>query len=161
MWTEPKTALYAEPHATALKKQFAAAWVRQPDNAFAAAREVEQHVGMAAYIAQQWIEDEQVLAFRADIIAERGPIAKVPTKEEFAVELYTVAREAKAVGDKLRAYEFFAKVMGYVDTGRSEGGVNVNIMNAPKIMAVPLAASDEEWQVAALNHQKVLQSRHG
>lgn len=161
MWTQqPTTALYSEPTATQLKKQFAAALLRHPNNHFAAAREVEEYAGKAAWIAQHWPEDPIVIEERARIVAERGPIAKVPTKEEFAAEVYASANDAKNVTDKLRVYEFFAKLMGYVDTGKGDG-VNVNILNAPKIMNVPVVENDDVWQRIALNHQKELSSRHG
>ncbi len=161
MWAqEPITALYAEPTATQLKKQFAAAWLRMPDNPFAAAREVESHASKAAWIAQHWIEDETVLAEKARIVGALGPISKVPTKEEFAAEVYASANEAKNVTDKLKVYEFFAKLMGYVDNGKGDG-VNVNILNAPKIMNVPIVENDDVWQRVAINHQQTLTARHG
>jgi len=160
MWNEVKTALYEEPHATALKKLFAAALLRNPDNAWNAAREVEEHPGRANFIATRWIDDETVLAEKGRLLSVMGPIAKVPTKEEFAAELYRSAGECKSASDKLSYLKFFSDVMGFVERGTGNG-VTVNLLNQQKTMIVPVAASDEEWEIAAVAHQKRLAERHG
>ena len=162
MWdTEAQTALYSEPHATLLKKLFAAAWLRMPDNPFAAAREVEDHTGRSIYIGQRWVNDEIVLAEKARLQAVLGPISKVPTKEQFAAEVYLQAKECKTQGDKLAYLKFFADVIGYVERAGNGSNINVNVAMGAKIMAVPIAASDEQWETAARKHQDMLATRHG
>jgi hypothetical protein len=158
MWTEAQTALYVEPTATLLKKLFAAEWLRTPDNPFEAARKVEQHPGKAIWIGQNWTTDEAVLAEKARLMAALGPIAKVPDKNTFAAEIYENARECKTAGDKLAFFKFFAQVMGYT---ADAPGVNVNVLQGAKIMAVPVAASDDDWEASARKHQELLLSRHG
>lgn len=151
--------MYDDQTATLLKKLFAAAWLRQPDNPYAAAREVEQHPGLAVWISQNWLEDETVLAEKTRLLAVMGPLVSVPTKEQFAAEVY--AKKCKDDATQLRYYEFFAKLMGYVDDKSGNGGVNVNILNQQKFMAVPAFSSEEEWQRIATTHSKELQARHG
>lgn len=149
--------MYDDATSPLLKKLFAAAWLRQPDNPFAAAREVEEHSGKAIWMAQNWIEDDIVLAEKTRLKAALGPIATVPTKEQFAAEIY--ARKCKDDATQLRYFEFFAKLMGYTDD--KEGGVNVNILNQQKVLAVPMTSNEDEWQTIAQAHQRELASRHG
>lgn len=150
--------MYDEATAPLLKKLFAAAWLRQPDNPFAAAREIEEHSGKAIWIAQNWLEDETVLAEKTRLKAMLGPIVTVPSKEQFAADIYS--KKCKDDATQLRYYEFFAKLMGYIDAD-TKGGVNVNILNQQKVLAVPMATSEDDWQRIAQDHQKTLAARHG
>ena len=117
-WNEYQpTEMYPPEVAKPLKRLFAHTLVRFPDNPYEAAREIEQHPGKAHWIATNWVEDEDVLQERSKLIAERGPIAKVPTKEEFAAEIYLKARKIKdGTKEQLQYYETFAKIMSYLDT---------------------------------------------
>jgi hypothetical protein len=145
---------------TALKKLFAAAWLRMPDNPFAAAREVDpENPGKQYYISQHWINDPVVIAEKEKLVAHYGPVARVPSKEELALEVYR--RECKDDAQKLQYLKFFAQLMGY--TEEAEGGrpININNMVGVRIMPVPLAASDDEWEKRAREHAITLQSRHG
>lgn len=161
MWnTQPQTALYSEPTATLLKKLFAAEWLRNEDNPFAAAREVESDTGKAIYIAQRWVDDPLVLEEKARLVGAMGKLARVPTKEDFAAELYKTAGECKTPTDKLNYFKFFAELMGYVEKGNGSG-VNVNIMNQQKTMLVPVASSEDEWERLAQAHSRTLAERHG
>lgn len=151
--------MYEEPHATALKKLFAAAWLRQPENPFAAAREVEpDHPGRQVYISREWLEDPVVLAERDRLVALLGPIARVPTKEDLALEIYR--RKCKNDSEQLAYYKFFAELMGYTDP-KTAGGININNMVGVRVMPVPVAASDEEWERVAMRHSQQLLSQHG
>lgn len=149
--------MYDAATAPLLKKLFAAAWLRQPDNPYAAAREVEDHPGKAIWISQNWCEDDDVLNERTRLKTALGPIATVPTKEQFAAEVY--AKKCKDDATQLKYFEFFAKLMGYTDDDK--GGVHVNILNQQKVLAVPMASNEDEWQHIAQERQKVLSSRHG
>lgn len=153
--------MYDNPEtATALKKLFAASWLRQPDNPFAAAREIEPDApGRQYYISTHWIEDPIVIAEKERLVSLYGPIARVPTKEELALEIYK--KECKDDAQKLQYLKFFAQLMGYTDDENSAKRINNNIMVGVRIMPVPLAASDEEWEAKAREHAIVLQSRHG
>jgi len=141
-----------------MKKLFAAAWLRQPENPYSAAREVEARPGFAVWIAQTWVDDEDVLGECTRLRAALGPIAAVPSKEQFAFEVYS--KPCKDDATKLRYLEFFAKLMGYIDEGKGSG-VNVNILNQQKVLAVPMGSTDAEWEHIAQEHQKTLQARHG
>src|SRR6478736_601818 len=142
--------VYDDATALLLKKLFAAAWLRNVDNPFAAAREVEVDHGKALFIAQYWVDDEDVLKERERLLSHYGPISKVPDKETFALEVYQTGKEARTGSEKLAAWKFFADLMDYTPRGGSGSGVNVNIQNnnmvGMKVMPVPVSASDDEWE---------------
>lgn len=140
MWAEQNITVFYPPDVEVLlKKLFAAAWIRQFDNPYAAAREVENHVGKAHVIATQWIEHEDVLAEVARLQAELGPIAKVPTKEAFAAELYQRACKLKEGTDQLKYFETFAKVMNYIE---KDNALTIN-NNQWAVFSEPV--SEEKW----------------
>lgn len=149
----------------AKKYLFAAAWLRNPKDVQGAANEVEpEHFTRAIWIAANWQLDPVVMAEKERLLALAGPIARVPSKEELALELYTLAKDTavtRSIGDKLAAYRFFAELMDY--TQKPGSGTNINIQNnniTGKIMAVPLATSDDQWEKIAVEHQKTLMLQH-
>lgn len=155
---------YSGDHETAMKKLFAATWLRHPESALQAANEIEPEFAMrAVWIVQNWQNDEVVLAEKQRLLDLQGPIARVATQEELALEVYKLAHDGavcKTVNDKLSAYKFFAELMKYTEKA---GGPNINIqnnLNASKIMAVPMCADDNDWEVAAKKLQVTLQARH-
>lgn len=148
MWNEPNPSMYSQEVAAPLKKLFAAALLRMPDNPFAAAREVETHAGKSAWIAQNWVEDEEVLAEKARLIAIRGPIAKVPTKEEFAAEIYMKATKIKdGTKEQLQYFETFAKIMNYIETSVKVKGDADNPLRHTH--TVRMLSDDELSRIAA------------
>jgi hypothetical protein len=155
---------YVAAHEAALKKLFAAAWLRRPDDPQAAAFEVEpEHAGRAIWIKQNWCNDPDVLAERQRLFDLNPVTMRVPSAEDLALEVYKLANDktiSKTTGDKLAAYKFFAELMKY--TERPGSGVNVQINNGitAKIMPVPLAADDATWERVATAHQEVLQLQH-
>lgn len=153
--------LYPEDIEPALKKLFAAAWLRMPENPFAAAREIDpENPGKQYYISQNWINDPIVIAEKEKLVAHYGPVARVPSKEDLALEVYK--RECKDDAQRLQYLKFFAQLMGYTDDPENAGrSININNMVGVRIMPVPVAASDEEWEKRAKEHAITLQSRHG
>lgn len=156
---------YATPELELAKKYlFAAAWLRSPTDVLKAANEIEpEHAARAIWITQNWQLDPVVIAEKERLLELAGPIARVPSKEEFALELYKLANDpaTKSTGDKLAAYRFFAELMDYTQKAGS-GGTNININNqlTAKIMAVPIASSDEQWEKIAIEHSKTLMLQH-
>jgi hypothetical protein len=143
-----------------LKSLFAAALMRQPDNPFAAARELVTDPGQVSYIATQWPTDPVTEAMKSELLARRGPLASVPTKEEFAARVFQDIPALKDTDARLKYMRFFAEIMGYIDNGKNNVNVNLGGVGG-KTLAVPLAASDEEWEAKAMAHSKKLLSRHG
>lgn len=144
----------------ALKRLFASAWLRMPDNPFAAAREVDaENPGKQYYMSTHWINDPYVLAEKEKLVAHFGAVARVPTKEELALEIYN--RDCKDDGQRLQYLKFFAQLMGYTEEEGAGKSININNMVGVRVMPVPVAASDDEWEKRAREHAITLQSRHG
>lgn len=135
---------YPESEMEERREAFAFAYLRNPDNPSAAAREIEKHPGRAYWIFQNWAFDETVLALMGKTVAELGPKATIPTKEEFASKLF---RDANEIGDpeiRLDYMELFAKVMGYVEKPGTI--VNNNVLTSNRVLLMPSSASSEEWE---------------
>lgn len=160
-WHDPIPAIYSDEVMRPLKLLFAAALLRHPDNPYGAAREIETHFGKQHVIATQWPEDQIVIDEMSRLTAILGPISKVPTKEQFAAEVYQKANSAKPGSEQLSYLQFFAKVMGYVEQPGRGDGVNIQINNQQKTMVVPVTSSEEEWERLAIEHQAKLTARHG
>lgn len=157
--------LYPIEVAEPLQRLFAAAMLRNPDDPWKAVREVEpDHHAKQYWILTHWKEHPVVIAERDRLLALQGPLARVPTKEQFALEVYQAGNDAKSHGDKMSAWKFFAELMDYTQKSGAGNTINFNQQNnnvTNRIMAVPLAASDDEWERTALAHQKKLQINHG
>lgn len=152
---------YTPDQAAKLKKLFAHALMHQPDNAFAAARQVETNPGAVSYIATRWPDDETVIFHRREALALSGPLSQVPTKEEFAAAVYRDLPPVKEADARLRYMRFFAELMGYIDTGKNKVEVNLGGSIAGKVLPIPVAVDDVTWEKKAREHYAVLVSRHG
>lgn len=140
------------PETDALKCRFAEAFLRQIDDAYAAAKTVVPDMSRATYIATNWPDDPFVVAEMDRLSIERGAAATLPTKEEFAAKLLEQATETKSSATKLDYYKLFASVMGYVEKPTDKAPtVNVAIMN--KVMRVPRERTDDEARERIASNQ--------
>lgn len=146
---------YDEATTVELKKAFGAALLRHPNNPYSAAREIEptESVGRANYIVQNWMDDPIVIAAGGARVAELGARAGLPTKDELALKVYR--EDVKDPAIKLAYYKFVGELLGFIEKSGG-GGVNVNILNAPKVMMVPAFANQEDWEKAAVEQQRQL-----
>ncbi len=146
---------YDEATTVKLKEAFGAALLRHPLNPYDAAREIEPNnsVGRANYIVQNWMEDPIVIAAGGARYAELGAKAGLPSKDELALKVYR--EEVKDPTIRLAYYKFVAELLGFIEKG-SGSGVNVNILNAPKVMMVPAFSSEAEWEKTAIEQQRAL-----
>ena len=140
------------PETDKLKKAFAAAFLRNPMDAYAAARTVETHIGKASWIAANWIMDAEVLAFMTEMQSTAGVTSMLPTKEEFALQVLTASHDVADKADKLKYLDLFAKVMGFVEKP-GNGGVHVGTMNVNKVMTRIAFESPEAFERAAMARQ--------
>lgn len=141
-----------------MKRLFAAAWMHDPNNVFDAARTIESDEHIAYQVAMSWPNDYHVILFKRELQAARGPLASVPSKEEFAAQVYREITNMKDRKDKLAFMHFFAKLMGYTEETK---GIAINLGGGPRVMPVPVAASDEQWEAAAMRHSRTLLAQHG
>ncbi len=146
--------MFADDAATkALKTKFAIALLRQPDDAFKAGVDVfGADTGRALYAAQNWINDAFIDAEKIRLLKEKGARAFLPSKEEYAREVWKLANEARTpIEDKRHLMALFGDIMGY-KTQAEKAGVNVNITQN-KVMIVKDHGSDAEWERKAAAQQ--------
>ena len=153
-WETPITpvSFYDAETEQRLKLAFAQALLRHPHNPYDAAREIEptQSEGRANWIVNAWLDDPVVREAMGKHVADVGVArAGLPSKEELALTLYREAADVKDKSTKLAYYRAVADVMGYI----AKGGVNINnnnnIVNQPKIMRVPVFATDADFEAKA------------
>lgn len=126
---------YDDATAARLKREFAAALLRNPHDAFAAAREIEPVIGRALWIADNWAGDPEVIALLGERKQEMGARAGLPEKDELAARIYS---EATAIADKttrLTYYRTVAELLGYIEKG-NKSGVAVNLNNLPTTVKI-------------------------
>lgn len=144
------------------KLDFAKALLAQPDNPFAAALTlVPNDAGRAIMLSMEWRDDPEVKAEMDRLIAERGPLAFLPQKEDIARDIYglTKAEVKGTITEKLAAFRLYSELMGFI----KQPDKNVNLqLNQNRVMIVQDMGTDEEWEASLKEQQKKLisESRH-
>ncbi|MBA3352224.1 MAG: hypothetical protein H0U23_07345 [Blastocatellia bacterium] len=136
---------YPPDEMQAHKIAFAAAYLRFPGDASAAAFSIERHPGRAYWICQNWAMDDSVLALMGKSLEEVGDRAAVPTKEQFAAQIWKDAMEVRGT-NRLEYYELFAKIMGFV-AKPADTVVNNNIVSVNRVIMMPHAKSMDDWEI--------------
>ena len=128
-------ALPSEINPIEAKAAFAAASLRYPHDLFKAATLVyPKHMQACLFIMQEWPHDPFVQQRQAELLDELGPDAFLPTQQELAHELYHTAAKATVTDDKLKAFELYAKVRGFINKPAEPANVNVSLTN--KVLVV-------------------------
>jgi hypothetical protein len=138
----------------ALKRAFAVALCRNPNEPYQAARQIEPNAGRASYIAAYWPGDPLVMSHMEKVSVDQGAAAFLPTKEEFAKRVLDASQEITRHDVKLDYMKLFAAVMGYVEKPSDRPNVNVAIVN--KVMAVPRYPNKEDARHAIAAQQAKL-----
>jgi hypothetical protein len=140
---------YDEETEKRLKVAFALALLRHPNNPYDAAREIEPTApGRANWIVNSWLHDEAVLQLMGKHIADVGVARSgLPSKEELAQTIYKEAADVKDKTTRLSYYRAVADIMGY--TTKSGININNNVINQPKIMRIPVFATDADFEAKA------------
>lgn len=129
-WTPLRTATLArDGEAEAdLKRAFADALLRNPKKPAEAAYLVfpgGANAGRALQAANTWPHDPEVRKLQADLIAEHGAEHFLPTKEEVAMELLALSRDAEQSGQtRLGAYKLYLEARG--ELARDASPVDAN-----------------------------------
>lgn len=139
----------------ALKTKYAEALLREPDNAFKAACTVfGSDTGRALYAASKWLNDEFVLHEKSRLLQGKGARSFLPTKEDYARELWTLAtNERTPIEDRTRLFSLFGDAMGYREApSKNTGGITIN---NNKVLLVRDFGNDAAWEAkaAAQQHQ--------
>lgn len=124
------------------KALFAAALLRYPHDPFKAATMVyPKHMQACLWVMQEWPHDPYVLETQAKLIEDHGQDAFLPTQQELAHELYHTATKATMTEDKLKAFELYAKVRGFINKPAEPANVNVSLTN--KVLVVREASEGD------------------
>lgn len=145
-----------------LKSEFARALLTHA-NVFQAALSVVGDTGRALRIAHEWAADPFVLAEKMRILEDDG-ISGLWTKEEYAKKLMDATEEKDSatgrwVNDfemRLKGYELFGKVMGYIPRGSETTINNNNSQTVNRVMIVKEHGSNDDWERRLQNQQKQL-----
>jgi hypothetical protein len=141
----------------ALKRLFAAALLREPVHVFAAAQQVfGSDAGRALYAASMWLNDPDVLAEKTKLLKDKGARSFLPSKEDYARELWKLAMDSRTpIEDKRGFLSLFGDAMGYKETlQKNMGGVTVN--NNSRVMIVRDFGDDDAWEAQAAAQQHKL-----
>lgn len=136
-----------------LQTKFAVALLRKPDEPFVAAQEVfGADAGAALYAASHWIQDAFVLAEQQRLLKEKGPRSFLPSKEEYAREVWKLALgERTPIEDKRALLSLYGDIMGHKQKAENPG-INVNVTQN-KVMIVKDHGSDDDWEAQAIAQQ--------
>lgn len=139
---------------TALKDTFAELLLRTPSDAFRVACQIFGSDTMRALKAStEWPVDLYVLQKQADLLAEQGDDAFLPTKAELARRIYTVGETAGDAKDKLAAYKLYAEVRGFIQKAENVNNIQVN---NNRVMIMKDFGTDEQWETKAIKQQSKL-----
>jgi len=141
------------------KKRFALLLLQRPGDIRACAHELAYSVGIfdavqIENIAKYWPFDPEVKAEQKRLIEEAGgPEAFLPGKTDLGYALWKIADSGSAPEVRLKAMEQYSKLMGF---DAEKAGIQINVVN--KVMAVPMAQSDDEWEAkAALQQRRIIE----
>lgn len=146
---------------TARKRKYAFQLLRDPSNPFAAGlkafpEDTNYHHAMAMKVAQEWLEDEEVLVIKHELEAEHGAAFFLPTKGDVAREIYKTAKDARTAADKLKGFELYANLMSFIEKPPVAQINNTQNNTTNKVMVVPKSNSDDEWEQRLISQQQRL-----
>lgn len=109
--------LYPGENLAELQKRFASIFARTPNDPKKAAFIVfpgPENLGRALQAASIWPHDPVVRAL-VDAIWDGNEEDYLPTKEQVAREILTLAQTARATDERLKAYDLYGKYMGFTN----------------------------------------------
>lgn len=135
-----------------LKEQFARLLIKYPDNVFYAAKLLfEPNISLCLQIARDWPKDELVISIKNRILIGADYKMLLASKADVAQDVHKIAsNELTHTEYRLKGYELFAKMMGYVE---KEGATINNVNN---VMVVKDHGSNDEWETKLLEQQNKL-----
>lgn len=137
-----------------LKRDFAAALLRNDGDPFKAAFSISSDSGFCLQIARVWKDDPFVVAEQEKLLNSNDAKSFLPSKEQQARAIYAMASDEKTEPeDRLRAHKLYAEIMEHIP--KPTTGMGVNILNQG-VMIVKDAGSDADWEDKAARHQRAL-----
>lgn len=140
-----------------LKDLFAAALLREPDNAFGAACKVFGTDTISAMqAANEWPRDLYVLTKQAELLEQFGEESFLPNKMTLARKIFETAETTNIdKKDRLKAYELYGELMGFMPKQTAIANVTNNVTQN-RVMIIRDYGTDEQWEIAAREQQMKL-----
>lgn len=153
-YTPPAPAVSPEELARQ-KDKFADAYLRTPENSFAAACTVfGTDTATALKVSSEWPFDLYVLQRQAELLETFGPDEFLPTKQQVARRIFETGERTNDVKDKLAAYRLYAELRGFMPRG---DGANVSLtVNNNRVMVMRDFGNDDDWEKSAVTQQSKL-----
>ena len=136
-----------------LKKEYAAALLRWPDDPVRAAKSiVGEDVQRAVQMSMRWVRDPVVVAHRRELVEEHGAEAFTMSKAELINKLAEIADEARDSKDRIAALRNIAEIRGFIE----KPGTKIEVNTAPRVMVVRDTGSNDEWERKLEEQQRKL-----
>lgn len=145
-----------------LKKAFAAAWLRNPKNPYAAALTLTKgDTFLAMSMSKQWIFDDEVEQFKQQLIDEKGEEAFLPTRCELIREVVDRAYDTNCNDEFHKLIRLVADMRGFIE--KPGVTINNNHQTNNRIMVVPMGqlndngtVNADSWERTAISQQQSL-----
>lgn len=117
-WSEADNIFLEGENQEALKRAFAAAYLKNQKDPYIAAKKVfpgQQNLNRITTVAFYWPNDKDVLQYMEEIVAEFGSAAYLPSKEEVIRKILDLAEQQHTpVKEKLAAFKLAAEMSGHI-----------------------------------------------
>lgn len=140
------------------KRQFAIELAKDPAEPWEAARRVAPHnTSHVVYMYENWPNDPEIKAYIAAVHSVVGIAGQLPTSEEYALNLWKLAKNAKDDEIRLKYLRLYAETMGELKRPTGDGGGIV--INQNKVMVVEHLGDDANYEKVALAQQRNLHDK--
>ena len=139
-----------------LMRQYALELAKDPAEPYDAARALWPHdTGNAVYVWQNWPNLPEIQAYIRAVHKVVGVAGQLPTEDEYALNLWKLAKDAPDEDTRLKYLRLFAEATGQLKRpGGDGGGITVN---QNRVMVVNNMGTDQQWSDAAEGQQAHLQ----
>lgn len=135
-----------------IKLEFAQAWLRQPDNAYAAALTLVEDRFQAFRMAEILAKDPEVKEIKKQLIDEYGEEHFLPTKSDMVRQIFQRAQFATEDGF-VKMFTLIANMRGFIE---KQAPVTINnTQTNNRIMVVPMANLNDNGSVDANHWEKL------
>ena len=140
------------------KKAFAYEWLKEPNNAYAAALKITGRDTFAAMrMVDNWCYDPVVTQLKSQLIEEHGEDHFLPSKAQMCRDLIDRAR-SDPFADFEKSYKLVADMRGFIE----KPGVTINTsVTNNKVMVVPVGrlndngtVDEDVWEQQAIEQQQ-------
>jgi hypothetical protein len=134
------------------KRKYAALLFKEGDAFKAALLMFPQDTSRAFWIANNWVNDDEVNAEKNRIVKSGKDIDFLPTKAEFARELLQRMRRCDDDGKYASIAKIYAEVRQFIEKPQT----NVNVNAVSRVIEVPAFRDESEWEAKTASDQREL-----